>query len=211
LVQSTSAAIWTCDFRFGKTPCKIESKLPAELQSFCVGGRVVSAQHRIRRQQLLRQAEGYLELGMPQHALDVLDRWGPAEMPSVRAAYLRGEALRELGRWSDAIAALNMAAEGMPEEVPVYIAQGWCYKRLGRIDLAIAALEKGLEADPSSAILHYNLACYWSLGGNKRQALMFLSRAISMDQEFRNLVGTESDFDTIRNDPAFRALTSVIA
>lgn len=99
----------------------------------------------------------------------------------------------------------------MPEEVPVYIAQGWCYKRLGRIDQAIAALEKGLEVDSSSAILHYNLACYWSLAGNKRQALMFLSRAIDMDGDFRNRVAAESDFDTIRNDPAFQALTSMIA
>jgi tetratricopeptide (TPR) repeat protein len=148
---------------------------------------------------------------MPQHTIDVLDRWGPAEMPSSRASYLRGEALRELGRWSDAIAALNVAAEGMPEEVPVYVAQGWCYKRMGRLDLAIAALEKGLEFDPSAAILHYNLACYWSLASNKRQALMFLSRAISMDPEFRDRVSGESDFDTIRSDPAFRALTSVIA
>ncbi len=148
---------------------------------------------------------------MPKHALDVLDRWGPSDIPSCRAAYLRGEALRELERWSDAIAALNVAAEGMPEEVPVYIAQGWCYKRLGRIDQAIAALEKGLEVDSSSAILHYNLACYWSLAGNKRQALMFLSRAIDMDGDFRNRVAAESDFDTIRNDPAFQALTSMIA
>jgi tetratricopeptide (TPR) repeat protein len=170
----------------------------------------VSAQHRIRRQQILRQAEGYLELGMPKHALEVLDRWGPAELPSSRAAYLRGEALRELERWSEAIASLNVAAEGLPEDLPIFIAQGWCYKRMGRIDLAIAALEKGLEVDPNSAILHYNLACYWSLAGNKRQSLMFLSRAIAMDGEFRDRVATETDFDTIRNDPAFRAVTSVI-
>jgi tetratricopeptide (TPR) repeat protein len=170
----------------------------------------VSAHHRIRRQQLLRQAEGYLELGMPQHTLDVLDRWGPSELPSARAFYLRGEALRELKRYTDAITALNMAAEGLPEEVPIYIALGWCYKRSNRIDLAIEALERGLAADPNSAILYYNLACYWSIASNKRQALMFLSRAISLDANFRDLVAAESDFDTIRNDPGFRALTSVI-
>ncbi len=170
----------------------------------------MTAQQRIRRQQILRQAEGYLELGMPKHALDVLDRWGPSDAPSYRASYLRGEALRELERWSEAIAALNVAAEGLPEDLPIYIAQGWCYKRLGRIDLAITALEKGVEIDPNSAIAHYNLACYWSLAGNKRQSLMFLSRAIEMDAEYRSRVASESDFDTIRNDPAFQALTSVI-
>ncbi len=170
----------------------------------------MSAQQRVRRQQLLRQAEGYLELAMPEHALETLDRWGPSETPSFRASYLRGEALRELERWAEAVVALNIAAEGLPEDLPIYIALGWCYKRLDRIDLAIEALEKALEIDPNSAIVHYNLACYWSLAGNKRQSLMFLSRAISMDSEYRSRVASESDFDTIRNDPAFQALTSVI-
>ena len=36
----------------------------------------MSNHDRIRRQQLVMQAEGYLELGMPQHGLDVLARWG---------------------------------------------------------------------------------------------------------------------------------------
>ena len=155
----------------------------------------MSAHPRIRRQQLLRQAEGYLELGMPAHAIEVLDRWEPQDVPSSRAAYLRGEALRELKRYAEAVVSLNLAAEGLPDEVPIYVALGWCFKRLGRIDLAIEALERGLAADPNAAILPYNLACYWSLAGNKRQALLLLSQAISLDAEFRNLVDSEPDFD----------------
>jgi tetratricopeptide (TPR) repeat protein len=172
--------------------------------------KALSAHTRIRRQQLLRQAEGYLELGMPAHAIEVLDRWEPQDIPSSRAAYLRGEALRELKRYAEAVVSLNLAAEGLPDEIAIYVALGWCFKRLGRIDLAIEALERGLAADSSAAILPYNLACYWSLAGNKRQALLLLSQAISLDAEYRNLVDSEPDFDTIRTDPAFQALASVI-
>jgi len=170
----------------------------------------VSAHSRIRRQQLLRQAEGYLELGMPAHAIEVLDRWGANDAPSSRAAYLRGEALRELKRYSEAIVSLNVAAEGLPDEIGIYVALGWCFKRMGRLDLAIESLERGLTADPTAAILPYNLACYWSLAGNKRQAIALLGQAIALDGDFRNLVDAEADFDAIRNDPAFLALTSVI-
>jgi tetratricopeptide (TPR) repeat protein len=147
---------------------------------------------------------------MPAHAIEVLDRWGSHDAPSSRAAYLRGEALRELKRYAEAVVSLNLAAEGLPDEIPIYVALGWCFKRLGRIDLAIEALERGLAADPSAAILPYNLACYWSLAGNKRQALLLLSQAISLNGEYRNLVDAEPDFDAIRTDPAFQALTSVI-
>jgi tetratricopeptide (TPR) repeat protein len=170
----------------------------------------LSGHTRIRRQQLLRQAEGYLELGMPAHAIEVLDRWESHDVPSSRAAHLRGEALRELNRYAEAVVSLNLAAEGLPHEVSIYVALGWCFKRLGRLDLAIEALERGLSIESSVAILPYNLACYWSLAGNKRQALLLLSQALALDPEYRNLVDAESDFDAIRNDPAFQALISVI-
>jgi tetratricopeptide (TPR) repeat protein len=170
----------------------------------------LSVHKRIRRQQLLQQAEGYLELGMPSHAIEVLDRWEPHDVPSSRAAYLRGEALRELKRYAEAVVSLNLAAEGLPHEIAIYVALGWCFKRLGRVDLAIEALERGLSVKPDEPILPYNLACYWSLLGNKRQALLSLTQAISLDGEYRNLVDSESDFDAIRSDPAFQALISVI-
>ena len=67
-----------------------------------------------------------------------------------------------------------------------------------------------LYLDPQNGLVHYNLACYWSLAGNKRQALLFLAQALDLDPNFRDLVSAESDFDLVRNDPAFRALTSVI-
>ena len=54
------------------------------------------------------------------------------------------------------------------------------------------------------------MACYWSLAGNCRWALDYLTRALEIDASYRDLVGNEQDFDPIRDDPRFQELTSVI-
>jgi tetratricopeptide (TPR) repeat protein len=158
---------------------------------------------------LLREAEGYLELGLPQSALNVLDRMGEPGTYGSRQLYLRGEAYRAQDRFAEAIAALEEAAERTPSKIDIYLALGWCYKRTGRLDLAIESLEKGLEVEPGTAILHYNLACYWSLSGGKDQALTYLSEALRIDAHYRDLIAGETDFDPLRGDPDFQALLTV--
>lgn len=168
---------------------------------------------RLRYSQILKEAEGYLELQLPEQALAALERAGEGGTFRGHVLYLRGEALRSLARYPEAIEALQEAADRSPSNVSIGLALGWCYKRTGRIDLAIEALEEALGADPdppATALLHYNLACYWSLAGKKERALSCLARAIAMDAHYRDLVGDETDFDPIRSDPDFRDLVSVI-
>ena len=51
------------------------------------------------------------------------------------------------------------------------LALGWCYKRTNRLAQAIDSLERALREHPDEALLHYNLACYWSLAANGPKAL----------------------------------------
>lgn len=169
----------------------------------------MSPHDRIRRQQLMMQAEGYLELGMAAHALDVLGRFGDSATLPNHALYLKGQSLRELGQFREALEPLSRAAQASPDNVSVWLALGWCYKRIGKLDRAIESLEEALLAEPGDALVHYNLACYWSLAKNKRQALAYLSRALDLEDEYRALIADESDFDAVRDDPAFQTLTRV--
>jgi tetratricopeptide (TPR) repeat protein len=170
----------------------------------------VSGVNRVRIQRMLREAEGYLELNMPQIALDLLSRLTDPGTFRGQKLYLTGEAFRALERHADAIAVLEQAADLLPSNVHVWLALGWCRKRTGRLDLAINALERAEEATPEEAIVHYNLACYWSLAGKKQRALAYLARAISINSNYRDLILDEPDFDPIRSDPQFRALTEII-
>ncbi|MFM7207617.1 MAG: TPR end-of-group domain-containing protein [Planctomycetaceae bacterium] len=179
------------------------------------------------RQLHLRQATGYVELGelladgdapVPEHSRRLFHR-ALAELrllpaptqAAPTASLLEGRSLRALGDFSAAIVPLRRAAEGAPQELEAWLGLGWCFKRVGRLDEAIDALRRGLEAAPSQPLLLYNLACYHSLAGDVSAAIDHLTKAISIDDRFRDLTGAESDFDPIRADPRFVAATTVMA
>jgi tetratricopeptide (TPR) repeat protein len=63
-----------------------------------------------------------------------------------------------------------------------------------------------LETPPQYALLFYNLACCESLTGRPADALDHLRRAIEMTEQFRGFAKNDSDFDPIRDEPAFREL-----
>lgn len=167
------------------------------------------SKERIRLNKFQREAEGYLELGLPALALKSLERLGDPSQFAPSTLYLWGEALRAAERYPEAIPPLERAADAEPENIHVWLALGWCYKRVGRLGLAIEAIEKALDSDPREAMLHYNLACYRSLAGEKDKAIAALSQALRIDPDFRNLIDSESDFDPIRNDPDFQALLGI--
>jgi len=146
---------------------------------------------------------------MPEQTLETLARAGDQGPLGSHGLYLRGEALRALGRHDEALRWLDQAAQAAPGDVHVWLAMGWCHKRIGRLDLAIEDLQQARAAEPSEPLIHYNLACYLSLAGDKHRAIAHLSEAISINPDFRALVEDERDFDPIRSDPEFRTLTAV--
>jgi len=173
----------------------------------------VSEPVRLRIAQRLREAEGYLELGMADHALRVLQQIEQPNSSQGTVDYLRGEALRSLERFEEAIEPLTRASERLPSKITVWIALGWCQKRTGRLDLAIESLERALTAEPTReerALLTYNLACYTSLQGHTQRAVSLLRKACAIEPHFKELAHQESDFDPIRSDPGFQSVTSII-
>jgi tetratricopeptide (TPR) repeat protein len=177
-------------------------------------------QNRILLTRAIEEAEGYTDLGldcseparscMLEHALRALQRRGALLHANGRACYLLGEAFRELKRYEEALLPLQRSADLIPDDIHVWLALGWCYKRTGQLAKAIESLERAVKVDSSEAILHYNLACYWSLARNRTLALHYLTRALEIDCNFRDMVGDEPDFNALRHDAEFIALTSVI-
>lgn len=63
------------------------------------------------------------------------------------------------------------------------------------------------EANPQYALLFYNLACCESLNGDTTEALEHLRRSIELSEQFRDYAKNDSDFDAVRDEPAFKELT----
>jgi Flp pilus assembly protein TadD len=157
----------------------------------------------------LEAASGYIDLSMPEHALRALDQVSDREAAAFEYYWLRGDALRTAGNFEEALAALSRAREEQPDELSVLMAMAWCYKRTDRLSHAISAMEEAYRAHPKVAIVLYNMACYYSLAGDKMQALSWLGRALRMQTALRQRIAAESDFDPLRNDPDFQYLTNL--
>jgi tetratricopeptide (TPR) repeat protein len=63
-----------------------------------------------------------------------------------------------------------------------------------------------VEADPEYAGLLYNLACCESLAGRTDDAVDHLGLAIGRSERYRSFAQDDSDFDPIRDEPAFKEL-----
>ena len=168
------------------------------------------SRNRILLRRTIEEAEGYTELGMNEHALRALQRRGALVHGNGRACYLLGDTLRELARYEEALLPLQRSADLLPDDIHVLLALAWCYKRTGQLGKAIESLERAVNVDASEAVLHYNLACYWSLARNRTLALRYLARALEIDTNFRDMIADEPDFNPLRHDPEFKQLTSVI-
>lgn len=181
---------------------------------------------RTKRQQLLQEVEGYLDLAMVlsdqyrlsipardrvvNRALETLNKLEDKTRNSAIGTFLEGQAYRVMEKYAEAAEALEKSRELDPENIHTLLALGWCYKRMDKIDSAIQALEAALAACPDEAIIHYNLSCYWSLARNVPLALVYLSQSFDLDPDYRDMVANEADFDPLRSHPEFVQLTSVI-
>jgi len=65
-----------------------------------------------------------------------------------------------------------------------------------------------LEAHPQYADFAYNVACCESLAGRPADAIDHLRHAIDISERFRAYAKDDSDFDSIRDEPAFKELIS---
>jgi tetratricopeptide (TPR) repeat protein len=104
-----------------------------------------------------------------------------------------------------------VAIGGTPGQA--YEVSGWeisgPLSRLYRAGEYAEAADRGrelVEAHPEYPGLLYNVACCESLAGRKDDAIEHLRLAIERSERFRSFAARDSDFDPIRDEPAFKEL-----
>ena len=75
---------------------------------------------------------------------------------------------------------------------------------------AVETYEQFLEESPGDAGFLYNLACAESLLGRKESALDHLRQSVEAEPDFGKSALEDSDFDAIRDEPEFSAITGQV-
>lgn len=95
-----------------------------------------------------------------------------------------------------------------PNDRAAWNNRGIALRNLQRFEDAIASFDKSLEFLPDDAGAFYWKACCYALKGQVEEAIANLQRAIELDENYREMAKTDSDFDAIREEARFQALIS---
>jgi tetratricopeptide (TPR) repeat protein len=77
------------------------------------------------------------------------------------------------------------------------------YLEKGEPEAGVAVFERALAEHPGNPNVLYNLACFEALGGRADDALRHLTEAVEADPRMAEWAQTDSDFDSVRDDPRF--------
>jgi tetratricopeptide (TPR) repeat protein len=89
-------------------------------------------------------------------------------------------------------------------------AEGLSLYSAGEYERAAETYERFLAETPGNASFLYNLACSEAQLGRNEQALEHLRQAIEASPHLKESAPKDSDFDAIRDDPEFSAITGQV-
>ncbi len=95
----------------------------------------------------------------------------------------RGAALIKEGKFEEAAAELQKAAEAAPKSAVIQSNLAYAYDRQGRVEEAVAAYRKALELDPKNVTVRNNLANLYSKQGLYDDASRELEDLIQRDPD----------------------------
>lgn len=158
------------------------------------------------RKRRRKAAEGYLELDMPRHAWRELSHIDDCGVELLQICLQCGEALQTKLEHRLALDAYRQAHLANPTNLHALFGMAWCFKRIDQLSQAIDSMKLAYQFHKDVPEVLYNLACYYSLAGEKENALSWLGRSLRMKRELLNSIPEETDFDPLRHDSDFQHL-----
>lgn len=152
-------------------------------------------------QKHLLAAEGYLELGMMEEALQFLDLIPEEEISSPEVSRLRVEIHSRTGQWPEAAAIARHMVIINPEDPQWWISLAYATRRAEDIRKAEKILLDATTFHPDEPLIRYNLACYSSVQGRLDEARLRLDHALSLSPELGRLAAVDEDFAPLRAGP----------
>ena len=148
--------------------------------------------------QVIKAASGWLELGMPDDALEELNGLTGNDRHARDALELKLAVQMAKESWKDAAETAVELCGLVADEPDFFLSAAYCLHETGETEEARKVLLRGPGVLEEFPVFHYNMACYlWTLG-EKDDAKSHLDKAVGMDESFldsarndRDLVGME--------------------
>jgi tetratricopeptide (TPR) repeat protein len=92
------------------------------------------------------------------------------------------------------------------DPLPLQAAEAFAAYNAGDFETAARKQAEALEQRPDNVLLLYNAACFEAKAGQTDQAFERLRRAVEGNDRVREMMATDDDLDSLRDDPRFAEL-----
>ena len=110
---------------------------------------------------------------------------------------------QQAGEWQAAVSAYQAVIENEPDSAVSWFGLAYCLHRSGDYEKAIDAHQKAASFEPFRGVSLYNLACAYALIGRAEEALKALEASRAARFDLAELLRSDSDLDSLRDDPRF--------
>jgi len=127
---------------------------------------------------------------------------------AVSAVMKEGQAAVQDGNFTAAIESFKKATEMDPKNGRAWHMLGYSLHAANRLDEALPVHMKAAEFKQVAPVATYNIACVYSLKGDKDKAMQWLEKAVSLGFNDKEQVVNDTDFAGMKDDPRFQKLVS---
>ncbi len=146
-------------------------------------------------------------------AVKLFERAAAIRPEDFQAASLQASSLESLGMHAESQAINRRVVKLIedrlalnPEDARACNLAATTFSKLGESENAQEFARRSLAIDPDDPMLLYNVACTYSMIGKTEDALDCLERSIDRGFGHREWIDHDSDFDSIRDLPRFKAI-----
>jgi len=94
------------------------------------------------------------------------------------------------------------------EPAPEEMGQAFAAYNAGDYELALEKQLVVVEKQPENPVAHFNVGCFAARAGHADQAIEALERAIAINDGVKELIATDEDLDSLREDERFQKLAT---
>lgn len=159
------------------------------------------------------ESEHYFNMGLKSYeqynyreAIAGFDKAIAANPDNYKAFSAKGIALCFEGDYKGGIALIQKTLDINPNYVPAFYDMAMANKLQNNYDQSLYWFEKTIGSDPQNTWSYYGIATIYADRGEIEASLKYLQKAIELDQAVKEVAREQSHFDSMRNNPQFKAM-----